>query len=714
MDKQTNIVLKAKSGERAAFEQLYVGTKDKIYFLCLKFLKNEADALDIVSDTYLTAIEKLDTLKQPEYFETWLNKIAVNKCKNYLAKNKAVLFSEQEDMERCAEELPELNKEFIPESYVADKEKREQIMAVIDSQLSDVQRSVILMYYYSEIGVREIAEELDCSEGTVKSRLCSARNIIYKYVTDMQKKGEVLFSMGSIPLLSLLLQEVAKEYTVSEAQSAIILQQCIVKYDKVFLSDGKAAVEQIGNGTNNGIEQAGNISGKVVEQGAIGMAKKTIITKVAVAIVGVAVVGATIAGISISKKNHNNQNEAPVDQSHEVVTEADTDGTETIAVQEASTEDEASGKKDVYILPESNTRYIKPDEITDFDTEKLNLAKNEIYARHGLVFSTDSIKKYFENCAWYEPSVASSEFSDSVFNEYEVANIALLEDYEKLSGYTYPLEVKNGESVKVDLNGDGELEKVSLNVKSEKRIEKWDEETEIERYENKITITVGNTVIKYVNDSTYNLYVVDIDTSDNKREICFEMWEPNDFTGSIFWQYSTANELKRLYFEDEIVNPGDDLELENEEYATPITDWTYGINYLGDGRITCLDKCYGITQYFVYHEFRLTEKGYFEYVDRIYEFPNDMEKFFNDKDEIILTLKKDIKLYKEPSKSSKTFTVKPQKLKIVASCAGSTENSVYCWSKLELEDGSTGWILPSDKTTEAELNEIFDGVHFSG
>lgn len=711
MDKQTNIVLKAKSGERAAFEQLYVETKDKIYFLCLKFLKNEADALDIVSDTYLTAIEKLDTLKQPEYFETWLNKIAVNKCKNYLAKNKAVLFSEQEDMERCAEELPELNKEFIPESYMADKEKREQIMAVIDSQLSDVQRSVILMYYYSEIGVREIAEELDCSEGTVKSRLSSARNIIYKYVTDMQKKGEVLFSMGSIPLLSLLLREVAKEYTVSEAQSAIILQQCIVKYDKVFLSDGKASVEQIGNGTNNGIEQTGNVSGKGVEQGAIGMAKKTIITKVAVAIVGVAVVGATIAGISISKKSHNNQSEAPVDQSQEVVAEVDTDGTATTAVQEASTEDDASGKKDVYILPESNTRYIKPEEITDFDTEKLNLAKNEIYARHGLVFSTDSIKKYFENCAWYEPSVASSEFSDSVFNEYEVANIALLEDYEKLSGYTYPLEVKNGESVKVDLNGDGELEKVSLDVKTEPGNNGHSGYT---YDENKITITVGNTVTKYVNDSTYNLYVVDIDTSDNKREICFEMLEPNDFIGSIFWQYSTANELKRLYFEDEVVNSSDDLELENKEYATPITYWTYGINYLGDGRITCLDKCYGVTQYFVYHEYCLTEKGYFEYVDRIYEFPDDVKSFFNETDEIILTLKKDIKLYKEPSKSSDTFIVKPQKLKIVASYGDSTENSVYCWSKLELEDGSTGWILPSDKTTEAELDEIFDGVHFSG
>jgi len=679
MDKQTNIVLKAKSGERAAFEQLYVETKDKIYFLCLKFLKNEADALDIVSDTYLTAIEKLDTLKQPEYFETWLNKIAVNKCKNHLAKNKAVLFSEQEDMERYAEELPELNKEFIPESYVTDKEKREQIMAVIDSQLSDVQRSVILMYYYSEIGVREIAEELDCSEGTVKSRLSSARNIIYKYVTDMQKKGEVLFSMGSIPLLSLLLQEVAKEYTVSEAQSAIILQQCIMKYDKVFLSDGKAAVEQIGNGTNNGIEQAGNISGKVVEQGAIGMAKKTIITKVVVAIVGVAVVGATIAGISISKKNHNNQNEAPVDQSHAVVAEVDTEETATTAVQEASTEDEASGKKDVYILPESNTRYIKSNEITDFDTEKLNLAKNEIYARHGLIFSTDSIKKYFENCAWYEPSVASSEFSDSVFNEYEVANIALLEDYEKLSGYTYPLEVKNGESVKVDLNGDGELEKVSFSVK--------EREPNATTGGNKIVIKINDSVEKF-EDEDYGfpqLFVTDINQNDNKKEICVRSPYANEFIDYIFYSYSSDGKIKQT------------------ECLTG-----YDIQYLNDGTVLCMGRTMGtVTMLFVYFEYKYIDE-HFEYVDRVYEFPQDVNSWFYEKDEIILTLKKEIKVYKDCSKSSETFIIKPQKLKVTA---------VYNdWTRVELEDKSTGWIYGNygyDETIPYE-NEYFEGIHFAG
>lgn len=164
MDNQHNIVRRAQNGEKAAFKQLYCQTKDKIYFLCLKFLKNEADAMDMVSDTYLTLIEKIDTLQQPQYFETWLKKIAINKCKNYLLKNKEVLFSDNDDMEHYADNFAEISSEFIPESYVIDQEKREVIMNIIDNQLSDVQRSVILMYYYGELSVRTIAEELDCSE----------------------------------------------------------------------------------------------------------------------------------------------------------------------------------------------------------------------------------------------------------------------------------------------------------------------------------------------------------------------------------------------------------------------------------------------------------------------------------------------------------------------------------------------------------------------
>lgn len=429
------------------------------------------------------------------------------------------------------------------------------------------------------------------------------------------------------------------------------------------------------------------------------MKKKPIIAKIAITVFSIAAVGiiTTAFILGSSKKNDDTYTEHS-EQNHVNTTQKDI--TEKEAVSEKAPE-----KTDTYILSESNNRYIEYTEILDFDTEKLNLAKNEIYARHGFIFSTSNIAEYFGSCAWYKPSVSASDFKDSVFNKYEIANIALLEEYEKLSSYTYPLEVKDGETVKVDLNGDGKLEKISFLVKKEKR--KADA-----YYDFKTIITVNDTTVKYDCDSSPNLYIVDINTKDTAKEICFEKWEPNDYTGSIYWQYDADNALKRIPFDEEMSDYADDSEM--SEYADPLTYWTYGIKYLNDGRISVTHKCISITQYMADVEYQLTEDGCFKYVDKIYEFPANLKSFFNDEGEIVLTLKKELAIHKEPSESSETFTIKPQKLKIIATCANRDENSYYSWSKVELENGSTGWILPSPGMGQLELEELFDGIFFSG
>ena len=89
---------------------------------------------------------------------------------------------------------------------------------------------------------------------------------------------------------------------------------------------------------------------------------------------------------------------------------------------------------DEQILPESDDRYLTEEEIQYLDDIGLELAKNEIYARHGRIFVTPYIDKYFRKQSWYSPSVSPEEFSDSVFNVYEAANIALIVDEEEKIG----------------------------------------------------------------------------------------------------------------------------------------------------------------------------------------------------------------------------------------------------------------------------------------
>lgn len=91
-----------------------------------------------------------------------------------------------------------------------------------------------------------------------------------------------------------------------------------------------------------------------------------------------------------------------------------------------------------YLLPESNTRYLTEADLSGLTHEELCFARNEIFARHGRIFQTPEIAAYFNSKSWYHGTVSASNFSTSVFNEYERANIALIKDYEnKYYGGSY-------------------------------------------------------------------------------------------------------------------------------------------------------------------------------------------------------------------------------------------------------------------------------------
>lgn len=88
-----------------------------------------------------------------------------------------------------------------------------------------------------------------------------------------------------------------------------------------------------------------------------------------------------------------------------------------------------------YFFPESNSRYLTDDEVSVYSSDQLELAKNEIYARHGRIFVTQSIADYFNSKSWYQGTVDPDTFDaqqGSIFNEYEIANIQKIEEWEML------------------------------------------------------------------------------------------------------------------------------------------------------------------------------------------------------------------------------------------------------------------------------------------
>lgn len=88
-----------------------------------------------------------------------------------------------------------------------------------------------------------------------------------------------------------------------------------------------------------------------------------------------------------------------------------------------------------YILPDSNSRYLTNADLEGLSAEQLRIARNEIYARHGRKFADAGLQAHFNSCSWYSGTVEPAAFTESMLNEYEVANRDLIVAYETAKGY---------------------------------------------------------------------------------------------------------------------------------------------------------------------------------------------------------------------------------------------------------------------------------------
>ena len=204
------LVLSAKNGNKKAFDKLYKLTSNDVWFTCVSLLKDEENAKDIMQETYITAFLKLDTLKDEEKFCGWLTAIATNKSKNKL-KGK-VEYQIDDEILIAETETDEL---MLPEEYINKAEKRKVLLQIIEDTLSFNQYQVVLMFYFNELSIAEIAQALEISEGTVKSRLNSSRAKMKTAIEDYENKsGDKLHGVVVVPFFTTIFKEEAKSLAV--------------------------------------------------------------------------------------------------------------------------------------------------------------------------------------------------------------------------------------------------------------------------------------------------------------------------------------------------------------------------------------------------------------------------------------------------------------------------------------------------------------------
>ena len=204
------LVLSAKNGNKKAFDKLYELTSNDVWFTCVSLLKDEENAKDIMQETYITAFLKLDTLNDEQKFCGWITSIAVNKCKNKL-KGK-VEYQIDDEVLIVETETDEL---MLPEEYITKTEKRKVLLQIMEDTLSFNQYQTVLMFYFDEMSISEIAQGLEISEGTVKSRLNSSRAKMKTAIEDYENKsGDKLHGVVVVPFFTTIFKEEAKSLAV--------------------------------------------------------------------------------------------------------------------------------------------------------------------------------------------------------------------------------------------------------------------------------------------------------------------------------------------------------------------------------------------------------------------------------------------------------------------------------------------------------------------
>lgn len=223
-----NYVLKALKGDEQAMERLYNATYPKLRAVTISILKNEDDAEDIIQDSYIKAFSNLHQLEDAGKFEAWLCRIASNKCKDYLKKHKPVLFSsmETEDDEPFEWSIEDESSEYNPEDVVITEDTRKQIMELVNS-LPDEQRICLVYYAVEEMKISEIADMLEVSESTVKSRLKYAKDKMRIKIEELEKKGIKLRSVSGFALIPFLHYMFATEAKAASAMSFAAVSEAV-------------------------------------------------------------------------------------------------------------------------------------------------------------------------------------------------------------------------------------------------------------------------------------------------------------------------------------------------------------------------------------------------------------------------------------------------------------------------------------------------------
>lgn len=170
------LVNAAKRGRMDAFEELIARHRDKVYARAYSMMRNEDEAIDLSQEAWVKGWQRLKQFQGEASFVTWITRIVINLCLDQLRKQKRV---RADSIEKLDEELGGVERQMpMVNPNPTERLERQELRQRIDralGQLSYEHRTVLVLHEFEELEYKEIAKRMDCSIGTVMSRLFYAR-----------------------------------------------------------------------------------------------------------------------------------------------------------------------------------------------------------------------------------------------------------------------------------------------------------------------------------------------------------------------------------------------------------------------------------------------------------------------------------------------------------------------------------------------------------
>jgi len=182
------LVRAAQKGDMGAFEELVARHRDKIYARAFSMMRNEEEAIDLSQEAWVKGWQRLAQFQGESSFGTWMTRIVINLCLDQLRKQKR---HRTESIEAMDDETGGVERHMPPITInptagLERNELRQRIDKAL-GQLSYEHRTVLVLHEFEEMEYKEIAKTMNCSIGTVMSRLFYARRKMAALLNDLRK-----------------------------------------------------------------------------------------------------------------------------------------------------------------------------------------------------------------------------------------------------------------------------------------------------------------------------------------------------------------------------------------------------------------------------------------------------------------------------------------------------------------------------------------------